>query len=365
MYEYDDTQSGQSGQPGQSGEQRRDAIDVNDFVFAATGARVRRLTTPEGEHWFPAADVAVNLGYANTRQALLWHVAPDCTKRLAEFAQGVYPVDALRKLAGHRLQKSMKLVSLRGLIALVSGCTKPECAPFKAWVSEVIATVQRDGSYTLEAAPVQPAPTGDTAYLMPQQVADAIVRLEERNIRADEALAVAQSERIEQMRRGNEQLGRVNENLGRVGEHLGRVDENLGRANDHLGGIDARLSVLGARAGGLQDVLGRIADTLDVIAERLRPPAPVAGPPPVITPQRLLATWREKNLVVTEDVHAVAAYLAPALVRGPVPCRLEEVAGRTGLTLDRVHDCVRMLIKRGCMRQVGSAADGRPVYVLP
>ncbi|WP_405881205.1 hypothetical protein OG762_23025 [Streptomyces sp. NBC_01136] len=48
----------------------QDAIDINDFVFAATGARVRRLTLVEGEHWFPAADVARNLGYANTRQAL-------------------------------------------------------------------------------------------------------------------------------------------------------------------------------------------------------------------------------------------------------------------------------------------------------
>ncbi|MGW1911990.1 hypothetical protein ACWCQS_15040 [Streptomyces sp. NPDC002076] len=84
-----------------------------------------------------------------------------------------------------------------------------------------------------------------------------------------------------------------------------------------------------------------------------------------MTPQQLLATWRAKNLVVTEDVHAVAAYLAPALVRGPVHCRLEEVAERTGLTLDRVHDCVRMLIKRGCVRQAGVAAEGVPVYVLP
>jgi hypothetical protein len=84
-----------------------------------------------------------------------------------------------------------------------------------------------------------------------------------------------------------------------------------------------------------------------------------------MSPQQLLASWRARNLVVTEDVHAVAAYLAPALVRGPVHCRLEEVADRTGLTLDRVHDCVRMLIKRGCMRQSGIVAEGVPVYVLP
>ncbi|MEU6282071.1 Bro-N domain-containing protein [Streptomyces sp. NPDC047028] len=288
--------------------------------FRGHGRAGAEAALPGGEHWFPAADVALQLGYANTRQALLWHVAPDCTKRLSEIAQGVCPLDALRKLAGHRLQKSLKMVNLQGLIALVNGCTKPECEPFKAWVCEVISTLQRDGSYALEPAPVQPAPTGGTAYLMPQQVADAIVRLEERNIRADEALAVAQGARAEEMRRTN-------------------------------------------------DVLGRIADTLDIIADRLQPPdpRPRSGPAehPTITPQQLLATWKSRNLVVTDDVHAVAAYLAPALVRGPARCRLEDVASRTGLTLDRVHDCVRMLIKRGCMRQVGSEGDGVPVYVLP
>ncbi|MGW2421216.1 BRO-N domain-containing protein [Streptomyces sp. NPDC001709] len=321
MYEQDDIPSEQSAG------REQDAIDINDFVFAATGARVRRLTTPEGEHWFPAADVAGNLGYANTRQALSWHVAASCKQSLEDLARSVYTADALRKVAGHGLKKSMRMVNLRGLIALVNGCTKPECAPFKAWVSEVIETIQRDGTYTLDPAPVQPAPDGRTAYLMPEQVADAIVRLEERNIRADEALAVAQIERIEQMRRTNEQLGGLNDRLG-----------------------------------GVHHVLGRIADTLDLIAERLPPPTATQ---PAMTPQQLLATWRAKNLVVTEDVHAVAAYLAPALVRGPVHCRLPEVADRTGLTLDPFHDCVRMLIKRGCMRQVGVSAEGMPVYALP
>ncbi|WP_316771750.1 hypothetical protein [Streptomyces sasae] len=112
------------------------------------------------------------------------------------------------------------------------------------------------------------------------------------------------------------------------------------------------------------DVLHRIADTLDLLAERIRPAAP-AGEPPAITPQQLLAAWRARNLVVTDDVHAVAARLAPALVRGPARCRLEEVAARTGLTLDRVNDCPRMLLKRGCMRQTGCDGDGVPVYVLP
>ena len=53
----------------------------------------------------------------------------------------------------------MNLVNLQGLIRLVNGCTKPTAQPFKAWVSDVIATIQRAGSYSLEPAPV-PALTG-------------------------------------------------------------------------------------------------------------------------------------------------------------------------------------------------------------
>jgi prophage antirepressor-like protein len=333
----------QNGTPEGTAAQQQDAIDVNDFVFAATGARVRRVTLPDGEHWFPAVDVAMRLGYANTRQALLWHVAPDCAKRLSEIAQGVYAVDTSRKLAAHRLQKSMRMVNLRGLIALVNGCTKPECAPFKAWVAEVIATIQRDGSYSLDPAPVQPAAAGGTAYVMPKQVADAIVRLEERNIRADELLAAAQAERIEQMRRGNDLLG--------VGNDL------LGVGNDLLAeSVRVQHSVA--------DALNRIADGIDRLADRLRP-ASADAEKPAMTPQQLLSSWRARNLVVTDDVHAVAAYLAPALLRGAARYRVEQIADRTGLSRDRVHDCVRMLIKRGCMRQVGSGADGTPVYVLP
>jgi prophage antirepressor-like protein len=63
MYEQNNT-------PPEEATAHQDAIDINDFVFAATGARLRRLTLPDGTHWFPAMDVAGNLGYANTRDAV-------------------------------------------------------------------------------------------------------------------------------------------------------------------------------------------------------------------------------------------------------------------------------------------------------
>ncbi|MCX5369269.1 Bro-N domain-containing protein [Streptomyces sp. NBC_00103] len=294
---------------------QQDAIDVNDFVFAATGARLRRLTLPNGEHWFVAADVATQLGYANTRQALLAHVPAKCHTALSDLARSVYRADASRKIAVHGLKKSMRMVNLKGLISLVNGCSKPECAPFKAWVDEVIQTVQQQGSYSLEPAPGQPAPAGGTAYVMPEQVVEAIVRLEERNLYAEEMLAAVAGERNDLLRQ-------------------------------------------------ITDSQNRMADALRDIAEALRRPGHSA-PAPGLTAQQLLDTWKKRHLLVTDDVHTVAAVLAPALARGEARYRVEEIAARTGMSQDRVHDCLRMLLKRGCMRQTGCSTDGAPVYVLP
>ncbi|MDR6980662.1 hypothetical protein J2X68_007402 [Streptomyces sp. 3330] len=221
----------------------------------------------------------------------------------------------------------MKMVNLKGLVRLVNGCTKPACEPFKAWVSDVIQTVQEQGSYTLEPAPVQPAPApapaGGTAYVMPEQVVDAIVRLEARNIQADELLAAAREEQTFLLRR-------------------------ISDSQDMIA-----------------QALVEIAQTLKSHRPRSEPALESHDAGPRLTPRQLLARWQEKNLVFTEDIHAVAAYLAPALVRGEARHRIEVIATRTGITQARVHDCLRTLLKRGCMRQTGCAADGTPIYVLP
>nr|WP_306308374.1 Bro-N domain-containing protein [Streptomyces sp. NL15-2K] len=267
---------------------------------------------PDGTHWFPAVDVCRNLGYTHVGSALR-NVADAINFASAESVLQRHTLDIP---AGREWRRDMNLVNLQGLIRLVNGCTKPESQPFKAWVSEVIATIQRDGSYSLEPSPVQPTPNATTAYVMPQQVADAIVRLEERNIRADEMLTAFQEER-----------------------------------NDLLRQITQSQNMM--------------ADALRDIADALKRPTDRSHSIPKLTPQELLATWKAKNLVVTEDVHAVAAYLAPALLHGGARYRVEEIANRTGLPHDRVHDRLRMLLKRGCVRQAGCAPDGAPVYVLP
>src|SRR5688572_3190151 len=105
MYEQNNT-------PPDEATTQRDAIDINDFVFAATGTRLRRLTTPDGEHWFPAVDVCRNLGYSHVGSALR-NIAD-----MANFAsvESVLLKHTLGIPAGREWRRDMNLVNLPGLI---------------------------------------------------------------------------------------------------------------------------------------------------------------------------------------------------------------------------------------------------------
>ncbi|MFD7884944.1 DNA-binding protein [Streptomyces bauhiniae] len=212
----------------------------------------------------------------------------------------------------------MNLIGLQGLILLVNACTKPACAPFKQWVAEVIETVQREGFYALEEAEVQPAaPGAPVAYAMPEQVAEAIVRLEAHNLKLDEELAGVQRQFLALQR-----------------------------------------EMLTAQTA-MAEAMVRIADRIDGLG--LRPAIPARGPAATAS---LLADWRER-LSVTEDVWTVAVVIAPVLVeKGELRESLGSIAARTGLTVRRVNECLRMLRRHACIRSRGGAEDGAPVYVL-
>ncbi|ELP62839.1 BRO family, N-terminal domain protein [Streptomyces turgidiscabies Car8] len=291
-------------------------------MYAATGARVRRLTLPDGTHWFPAVDVCKELGHTNSRQALADHV-PEGHREILETVTGAY---GLSIPAGREWRRDLNVISLQGLILLVSACTKPACAPFKQWAAEVIETVQREGSYALEEAEVQPTePGAPVAYAMPEQVAEAIVRLEERNLQADEQLAVAQHESLALQRTM----------------------------------VEMQRETLTAQQA-IAQAMDRIANGLDVLFATRPTPTTATAP----TTEAVLADWRHR-LSVTEDVWTVAVVIAPVLVeKGELREPLESIAARTGLSVHRVNECLRMLRKHACIRSQGGAEGGAPVYVL-
>ncbi|MEU1046810.1 Bro-N domain-containing protein [Streptomyces sp. NPDC005897] len=310
---------------------RHEAIDVSDFVYAATGARVRRLTMPGGSHWFPAVDVCKELGHSNSRKALADHV-PDEHRELLETVTGSY---GLSVPAGREWRRDLQVISLQGLILLVNACTKPACAPFKQWVAEVIETVQREGSYSLDEAEVQPAePGAPIAYAMPDQVAEAIVRLEAHNLKLDEELAEGQRTSIALQK------------------------EMLATQQATLAAQQATLAVQQAMVHALE----RIADRFDTLV--LHQGAPRGHFAPVPTTESVLADWRQR-LAVTEDVWTVALVIAPVLVeKGELREPLESIAARTGLSVRRVNECLRLLRTHACIRSRGGSEDGAPVYVL-
>ncbi|MGW2644250.1 BRO family protein [Streptomyces sp. NPDC001393] len=331
---------------------RHEAIDISDFVYAATGARVRRLTMPDGSHWFPAVDVCKELGHTNPQKALSDHVPADHRESLETLTGGY----GLSVPAGREWRRDLNVISLQGLILLVNACTKPACAPFKQWAAEVIETIQRDGSYTLEEAEVQPAePGAPIAYAMPEQVAEAIVRLEAHNLQLDEELANGQRKSIELQQ---ETLGVQRETLALQQESLTLQQESLTLQREMLATQKATLAVQQAMVRAME----RIADRLDaLVLDRRRPVAELKALP---TTETVLADWRQR-LSVTEDVWTVAVVIAPVLVeRGELREPLESLAARTGLSVHRVNECLRLLRKHACIRSRGGAEDGAPVYVL-
>ncbi|KAK1180810.1 BRO family protein [Streptomyces sp. NBS 14/10] len=360
---------------------KQDAIDINDFVYAATGARVRRITLPDGTHWFPAVDVAKDLGYTNTRQAITWHVPEGCVS-LGDLAQSVYGLAASRKIAGHGLKKSMQMVNLQGLIRLVNGCTKPESEPFKNWVTEVVVAIQRHGSYTLEKAEVQPTtPDAPTAYAMPKEVADTIVRLEEHNLDMDAQMLTMQREAqelrresVEMMRKSVETQREALEAQREAQREAERVQREMIEAIRESTAVQRESIAAGQTAAhALMQcmsetfvAINRLADRFGNLADSIpRHWRDLPEPPKVVTPASVIADWREHNLVVTADIWCVAAYILPAIIEhGECLYPLNAIASVTGLTEHRVHDALRMLQKRGCIRQTGVTPDGAPVYVL-
>ena len=310
---------------------KQDAIDVGDFVYAATGHRIRRLTMPDGSHWFPAVDVCRQLGHTNSRQALADHV-PDEHREILETVTGAY---GLSVPAGREWRRDLNVISLQGLILLVNACTKPSCAPFKQWAAEVIETIQREGSYTLEEAEVQPSEPGTPiAYAMPEQIAEAIVRLEERNLQADEQLAVAQHKSI-------------------------ALQEAIVESQRDM--LETQRATLAAQQA-IALAMERIADRLDALAlEQPSHTTDLSAPP---TTESVLADWR-RRLSVTEDIWTVAVVIAPVLVEeGELRHPLESIAARTGLSVHRVNECLRLLRKHACIRSQGATEAGAPVYVL-
>ena len=95
---------------------------------------IRTIRDDKGEPLFCGKDVAVALGYGNSREALRKHVEQeDVTKRDTPTAGGT---------------QQMQYVNESGLYALILSSKLPKAREFRHWVtSEVLPSIRKQGGY--------------------------------------------------------------------------------------------------------------------------------------------------------------------------------------------------------------------------
>lgn len=95
-----------------------------------------RSVVIEGEPWFVGKDVAMALGYVNTKDAMAKHVDND--DRLGS------------QIATSGQRREMTIINESGLYSLILSSKLPQAKEFKRWVtSEVLPTIRKTGSYGL------------------------------------------------------------------------------------------------------------------------------------------------------------------------------------------------------------------------
>ena len=105
--------------------------------------------------WFVGIDVASSLGYAKARNAISQHVDnEDALKQGVSDSQGFI--------------RETTLINESGMYALIFGSKLPASKAFKRWItSEVLPTIRRTGSYSLQSPQRQllPAPKFRPAFI--------------------------------------------------------------------------------------------------------------------------------------------------------------------------------------------------------
>lgn len=130
----------------------------NLVEFAFDGSSVR-VVMRDGEPWFVAADVAAVLGYAET-YSMTRYLSDDetCSAKLADQVQ----------------MREYVVVNESGLYNAIFRSTLEGAQKFRKWVtSEVLPTIRKTGSYSLESVPNNRTAIAAVEFEAYKRVADA------------------------------------------------------------------------------------------------------------------------------------------------------------------------------------------------
>lgn len=97
-----------------------------------------RTVVRDGEPWFVGKDVAIVLGYGNTKDALLSHIDEEDRAILQRSENATFEIP----------NRGLTIINESGLYSLIVASKLPTAKDFKRWVtSEVLPTIRKHGAY--------------------------------------------------------------------------------------------------------------------------------------------------------------------------------------------------------------------------
>ena len=97
-----------------------------------------RTVVRDGEPWFVGKDVAIVLGYGNTKDALLSHIDEEDRATLQRSEYAIFEIP----------NRGLTIINESGLYSLIVSSKLPTAKDFKRWVtSEVLPTIRKHGAY--------------------------------------------------------------------------------------------------------------------------------------------------------------------------------------------------------------------------
>ena len=108
---------------------------TKEFIF--NDQQVRTVVR-DGEPWFVGKDVAIVLGYGNTKDALLSHIDEEDRAILQRSENATFEIP----------NRGLTIINESGLYSLIVSSKLPTAKEFKRWVtSEVLPTIRKHGAY--------------------------------------------------------------------------------------------------------------------------------------------------------------------------------------------------------------------------
>ena len=136
-----------------------DSVVSNSLqLFADKGFKVRvimRCSNP----WFVAKDVADCIEHSNVTKMC------DLCRDKDKVVIGMDEI-ATNNLLVANMTRELTCISESGLYRILAKCNLPKCEPFESWVfDEVLPSIRKTGSYSVNQTQAQPQPALPTTYL--------------------------------------------------------------------------------------------------------------------------------------------------------------------------------------------------------